>query len=136
MTGDGRHDATGLVAFHHGLVQLLAELSAGLANEVEMLVQSIVPLHEVCAHICDAFCPYAIRASFLVLLMESYTVTALKVQSLVQSPAVWQVLAIFNSELRSLLECITGHGDTDDNAQAGLALRASTRGPSFIEAGL
>ena len=127
---------TGMVAFHHALVQLLAELSSGLANEVEMYVQSIVPLHEACAHICDAFCPYAIRASFFVLLLEGYTVTALKVQSLVQSPAVWQVVAIFVSELRSLLECIAGHGDEDDRAQAILSIRASKRGPSFIEAGL
>ena len=127
---------TGMVAFHHGLVQLLAELCSGLANEVEMHVQSVLPLHEVCAHICDAFCPYAIRASFFVVLMEGYTVTALKVQSLVQSPAIWQVLAIFVSELRSLLECIAGHGDDEDRAQALLAIRPSTRGPSFIQSGL
>ena len=127
---------TGMVAFHHALVQLLAELCSGLANEVEMYVQTIVPLHETCAHICDAFCPYAIRASFFVLLLEGYTVTALKVQSLVQSPAVWQVLAIFVSELRSLLECIAGHGDEEDGEQAVLAIRSSKRGPSFLESGL
>lgn len=75
---------TGMVAFHQGLVQLLAELSSGLAHEVEMHVQAIVPLHEACAHICDVFCPYAIRASFFVLLLEGFTVTALKVQALVQ----------------------------------------------------
>ena len=127
---------TGMVAFHHGVVQLLAELSSGLSNEVEMLVQSIVPLHEVCAHICDAFCPYAIRASFFFFLVESYTVTALKVQSLVQSPAVWQVLALFNSELRSVLECLANYGDEEDYLQARLKLRRSTKGPCFIEAGL
>ena len=127
---------TGMVAFHHGLVQLLAELCAGLANEVEMHVQSAVPLHEVCSHICDAFCPYAIRASFFYLLMEAYTVTALKVGSLIHSPAVWQVVAIFVSELRSVLECIAGHGDEDDRAQALLAIHESGRGPSFVEAGL
>merc|ERR1711965_240513 len=65
-----RYCDTGMGAFHHGLVQLLAELCSGLANEVEMYVQSIVPLHQACAHICDAFCPYAIRASFFVLLLE------------------------------------------------------------------
>ena len=94
LTEAQQREETSTVAFHHALVQLLAELSAGLANEVEMLVQSIVPLHEVCAHVCDAFCPYAIRASFFVLLLEAYTVTALKVQSLVQSPAVWQVCSL------------------------------------------
>ena len=131
-----RYGDTGMVAFHHGLVQLLAELSSGLANEVEMYVQSIVPLHEACAHLCDSFCPYAIRASFFVLLMEGYTITALKVSSLAHSPAVWQVVALFVSELRSLLECIAGHGDEDDVAQAILAIQPSNRGPSFLEAGL
>ena len=105
-------------------------------DQNQMYVQSIVPLHEACAHICDAFCPYAIRASFFVLLLEGYTVTALKVQALVQSPAVWQVLAIFVSELRSLLECIAGHGDADDRAQSSLALKTTSRSPSFIESGL
>ena len=38
-----------------------------------------MPLHEVCAHACDVFCPYPIRASFLDLLLEAYTVTSLKV---------------------------------------------------------
>jgi hypothetical protein len=71
-----------------------------------------VPLHEACAHICDVFCPYAIRASFFVLLLEAYTVTALKVKALVQSPAVWQVVAVFVSELRSLLECMLAMNHT------------------------
>ena len=131
-----RYADTGMISFHHALVQLLAELCSGLANEVEMHVQSIVPLHEACAHVCDPFCPYAIRASFFMLLMEGFTVTALKVQALVQSPAVWQMLAIFVSELRSLLECIAGHGDEEDHVQAALAVRPSTRGPSFVESGL
>ena len=127
---------TGIIAFHHALVQLLAELCSGLANEVEMYVQSVVPLHEACAHICDGLCPYAIRASFFALLMEAYTVTSLKVQGLAHSPAVWQVVAVLVSELRSLLECIAGHGDADDRAQAILSIQASNRGPSFVEAGL
>lgn len=62
-------------------MQLLAELCAGLANEVEMYVQNVVPLHEACAHICDSLCPYAVRASFLALLMEAYTVTRCAVVS-------------------------------------------------------
>jgi hypothetical protein len=38
VLSDAARDA-GMVAFHHGLVQLLAELCSGLANEVEMYVQ-------------------------------------------------------------------------------------------------
>ena len=35
------------VAYHHALIQLLAELASGFHNTIEMLVQSIVPLDEV-----------------------------------------------------------------------------------------
>lgn len=38
------------------------------------------------------------------------------------------------AELRSVLECVAGHGDDDDRSQAELCLRASNRGPSFLEA--
>ena len=45
-----------------------------------MLVQSAIPIKEVCAHLCDTLCPHQIRASFFTLLREVYTVTALKVR--------------------------------------------------------
>ena len=61
------------VAYHHALVQLLAQLAFGFHNEVEMLIQSVVPLDELCEHICDSFCPHQVRASFLTLLKEAYT---------------------------------------------------------------
>ena len=105
------------VAYHHALVQLLAQLAFGFHNEVEMhisptsrlhlahyspmsrlylayishtsrlhlalclaytsqvemLIQSVVPLDELCEHICDSFCPHQVRASLLTLLKEAYT---------------------------------------------------------------
>ena len=38
-----------------------------------MLIQSVVPLDELCEHICDSFCPHQVRASLLTLLKEAYT---------------------------------------------------------------
>ena len=72
-----------------------------LVNEVELTIQTVVPLHEACAHICDIVCPYTIRASFFCLLKEVYTVTRLKVVALSQSPAVWQV-SLFRSPVAAL----------------------------------
>ena len=85
---------------------------------------------------CDSVCPYSIRASFLCLLKEVYTITQLKVVALSQSPAVWQVVTIFVGELRNLLECMAGFGDEDDNLMAVQQMAPSTRGPSFTESGL
>jgi len=127
---------TSMVAFHHALVQLLAQLSFGFHNEVEMLIQSIMPLDELCEHICDHFCPHAVRASFLVLLKETYTITQLKVAALAISPSVWQVITLLVAELRTLCECMGGYGDVEDAEQAVRQLEFSHRGPCFFEAGI
>ena len=42
------------------------------------------------------------RASFLTLLKEAYTTTQLKVAALKSSPAIWQVITLLVSELRTL----------------------------------
>ena len=135
-TTKGQVPQTSMVAFHHALVQLLAQLAFGFHNEVEMLIQSIMPLDELCEHICDHFCPHAVRASFLVLLKETYTITQLKVAALAISPSVWQVITLLVAELRTLCECMGGYGDVEDAEQAVRQLEFSHRGPCFFEAGI
>ena len=113
-TTGGAVPQTSMLAYHHALVQLLAQLASGFHNEVEMLIQSVMPLDELCEHILDSFCPHQarasffvrrfspmtispgyhplqVRASFLALLKEAYTITQLKVAALARSPAIWQV---------------------------------------------
>ena len=51
----------------------MSRLCLAYTSQVEMLIQSVVPLDELCEHICDSFCPHQVRASFLTLLKEAYT---------------------------------------------------------------
>ena len=76
------------------------------------------------------------RASFLALLKEAYTTTQLKVAALKSSPAIWQVVTLLVSELRTLCECIGAAESMDrsDMEQAAKQLESSGSGPCFFEA--
>ena len=76
------------------------------------------------------------RASFLTLLKEAYTTTQLKVAALKSSPAIWQVITLLVSELRTLCECIGAAASMDliDMEQAARQLECSSTGTSFFEA--
>ena len=50
--------------------------------------------------------------------------------------ALRQVIALLVAELRTLLECMTGHGDEVDMGHAAQQLRRSRREVCFVESSL
>lgn len=136
------------LAYHHALLQLLADLASGLDGEIEMLIQSVYPLHEVCAHACDSRFSYEVRASVLHVLKEVYAATHLKVAAMATSKDVWQVVTLVRNDLAFLLGVVgTVRGrsssrerakeeDEGQRARAAAMLYSTQREASYLERGL